>query len=165
MACSAWWWHVGCAAWHGRRQAAAGRSMVRCSRGTPMGYRAPAREGLGLKLSTRRMDNGEAKAQRCSNGVAALRRKRCYSDDSGRTPEARWCSATRNTGRRDGEPHCPQWPQQKKTIVVVICLLERIGGQWHGQNARRRVPFIAVHCRRAMQACAMEREGGDSSRQ
>jgi hypothetical protein len=26
------------------------------------------------------------------------------------------------------------------------------------------VPFIAVHCRRAMQACAMEREGGDGSR-
>jgi hypothetical protein len=53
----------------------------------------------------------------------------------------------------------------KKIGEVVVCLSERTGGRWCGQNARRRAPFIAMHRVRATRACTKEREGGDNSRQ
>jgi hypothetical protein len=48
--------------------------------------------------------DGDAELTDMIDGAGAQRRGRYYSDGSGRSPGARWCSATYNMGRRDGEP-------------------------------------------------------------
>jgi hypothetical protein len=104
----------------------------------------------------RRAGDGDVELTDAVDGAGAQWRGRCCSDVSGRTPGARWCSSTCNTGRRDGEPCYPRWPRPQKIGATAVCLSERTGGREHGQHARWRAPFIAVHRVRLMRSC-----GGD----